>query len=248
MTGTLDAALSYAARDWPVLPCKPGSKEPLTQHGAHDATASPKTIRAWWSRWPHANVGIATGEPGPDVLDVDRHDDGNGFGALHRLKQAGLVTGERRIVQTPGGGLHVYFTGTSQRCGSLPAQYLDFKSCGGYVLAPPSRVGGQPYELARDRPGGSPLDWAACKSLLAPPRQSTRDHPPPRGGIAALSRKVAAAEHGNRNKLLYWAALEALDSGLDPSPLADAAVQAGHDPGRALRTLASAIRRRGEGR
>lgn len=245
MTGTLDAALSYAARGWPVLPCKPGSKEPLTRHGVKDATAHPKTIRAWWSRWPHANAGIATGEPGPDVLDVDCHPDGNGFGALNRLKQAGLISGERRIVRTPSGGLHVYFTGTSQRCGSLPAQHLDFKAAGGYVLAPPSAVRGQPYELIRDRPGGSPLDWASCKTLLDPPRQSTREHPPLRGGIGGLGRMVAAEREGNRNGLLFWAACEAIRRCLDPWQLVGFGVQAGLAESECARTVASAIRTEG---
>ena len=34
--------------------------------------------------------------------------------------------------------MHVYFTGTRQRNGHLPAHHLDFLAAGGYVLAPPS--------------------------------------------------------------------------------------------------------------
>jgi hypothetical protein len=243
VTGALDAALGYAARGWPVLPVKPGGKEPLTPHGVKDATTSRAVIRRWWSRWPDANVGIATGEPGPDVLDVDVREGGSGFGALNRLKQAGLITGERRIVRTPSGGLHLYFTGTAQSCGSLPARHLDFKAAGGYVLAPPSAVRGQPYELVRDRPGGGPLDWAACKRLLDPPRPSGREHPLPTGTrLDWLTGWVSRQPHGNRNQGLHWAARRAVEAGLDPWPLVDAAVQAGHDEGRARRTVASAIR------
>lgn len=83
MTGELlAAALRYASAGWPVFPCTPDGtaapdhKAPLTAHGFKDATTDPARIRAWWHRWPDANVAIATGEPGPDVLDVDNHDTG----------------------------------------------------------------------------------------------------------------------------------------------------------------------------
>jgi hypothetical protein len=67
----LEAALGYAQRGWPVLPCKPRGKVPLTEHGCKDATLSIDTIVDWWARWPAANVGIATGEvSGLLVLDV----------------------------------------------------------------------------------------------------------------------------------------------------------------------------------
>jgi hypothetical protein len=64
-------ALKCAERGWPVFPCRAGTKEPATTHGFDDATTDPDQIRAWWDRWPGANLAIATGAPGPDVLDVD---------------------------------------------------------------------------------------------------------------------------------------------------------------------------------
>ena len=100
----LDYALQYAAGGWPVFPChyptiddtcscgneiqperkedriegvkyctSPG-KHPLTAHGFADATRDEKQIRAWWKRWPDANIGIPTGAISFIVLDVDpRH-------------------------------------------------------------------------------------------------------------------------------------------------------------------------------
>src|SRR5262245_49991368 len=68
----LSAALSYAARGWPVFPCRPRAKEPLTQHGCKDATTDPHQITQWWTRWPEANIGIATGMASRIiVIDVD---------------------------------------------------------------------------------------------------------------------------------------------------------------------------------
>ena len=88
---TLRYALGYAARGWPVFPCQPGQKIPATQHGYRDATTDPDQITAWFSRHPGRNLAIATGAPGPDVLDVDQHGPaGNGFAAFARLRAAGL--------------------------------------------------------------------------------------------------------------------------------------------------------------
>ena len=160
-------------RGWPVFPCQPGSKEPATKHGFHDATTDPERISRWWKRQPAANLAIATGAPGPDVLDVDqRGDAGSGFAAYSRLREAGLLDGVSAIVATPGGGLHAYFAGTAQASGRLPRHHLDFKARGGYVLAPPSQVNGKPYRLLARPAESSPLDWPAAASLLEPERRS----------------------------------------------------------------------------
>ena len=69
---TLRQALAYAARSWPVFPCHVGHKIPATAHGYRDATTDPEQITAWFTRNPHWNLAIATGAPGPDVLDRHR--------------------------------------------------------------------------------------------------------------------------------------------------------------------------------
>ena len=48
------------------------------------------------------------------------------------------MDGAAAYVRTPSGGLHAYFRGSGQRNGHLPAHHLDFRSHGGYILAPPS--------------------------------------------------------------------------------------------------------------
>ncbi len=69
--------------------------------------------------------------------------------AFAKLSNAGLLDAAAVYVRTPSGGLHAYFTGSAQRNSHLPAHHLDFRSRGGYVLAPPSRIDGKPYQVIR---------------------------------------------------------------------------------------------------
>jgi len=244
---TLRQALAYARRGWPVFPCLEGQKVPATRHGYKDATTDPEQITSWFGRDPDLNVAIATGAPGPDVLDVDQHGPvGNGYTALGRLRRAGLLDGAAAYVRTPSGGLHAYFTGTAQRSGHLSAQHLDFLSSGGYILAPPSQVDGHHYQLIKTTGHHGSLDWAAATRLLRPARQHQRPEacPAPGRDLGHLARWVAAQRQGNRNAGLFWAANRALetDPAADLSPLADAARQAGLRDAEITRTLDSARR------
>jgi len=240
----LGQALAYAASGWPVFPCKPDQKAPDTAHGFKDATTDPAIIRGWWPPGRSRNVAIATGAPGPDVLDVDVKPDGSGFAAFNRLKRAGLLTGARALIRTPSGGLHVYYAGTSQPSGRLAQHFLDFKAAGGYVLAPPSVVGGKPYELLDKRQASSRIDWQAVRRLLDPPRPVPR--PGRSAGAPALVAWVATLAEGNRNAGLYWAACrmaEADSPSEDLEQLVAAAVQAGLPEHEARRTVESALRK-----
>jgi hypothetical protein len=167
----LRAALAYAKAGWLVFPCIPGEKVPATPHGVKDATTDAAQIRAWWARNPDRNVAIATGAPGPDVLDVDRHGDASGFPALRQLKAAGIVARVAALVRTPSGGAHLYAPGSEQGNGSLRGHHIDFRSAGGYVLAPPSAVGGRPYIVVSHQAHGDPIDWAKVREHLEPQRE-----------------------------------------------------------------------------
>jgi hypothetical protein len=86
----LGAALDYARRNWLVFPvwwpengkcacgkadCQHPAKHPigkLAPNGRNSATTDPEIIKAWWSEYPKANIGIATGsESGLVVPDID---------------------------------------------------------------------------------------------------------------------------------------------------------------------------------
>jgi hypothetical protein len=246
MTGArLRQALAYAARGWPVFPCQVGQKIPATAHGHLDASTDPEQITAWFTRNPNWNLAIATGAPGPDVLDVDQHGPaGNGYPAFTRLERAGLADGASAYVRTPAGGMHAYFTGSGQHNGRLPSHHLDFRSHGGYILAPPSQIDGKPYQLISKPGGHGSLDWPAVTALLEPERHQQHLTPgqDPDRALSQLARWVASQPEGNRNAGLFWAANRALDAdpAADLSPLAAAARQAGLDEPEIARTLGSA--------
>ncbi len=237
-----------------MFPCRPGRKEPDTPHSFKDATTDPERINAWWTTMPGRNVAIATGAPGPDVLDVDVRPGGSGYQALHRLSRAGLLDIPVAAVATPSGGMHLYYLGTGQASGRLPACHLDFKATGGYVLAPPSAVGGKPYRPIRHQPGrtdttaGRPLDWAAAAAFLQPPQPSPQTaRPPGRADAERLAAWVARLREGNRNAGLFWAACRAAEAGSPDAlnALAEAAQTAGLPAQEITRTIASARRAAG---
>jgi Bifunctional DNA primase/polymerase, N-terminal len=246
----LARALAYAQHGWPVFPCRPGRKEPDTPHGFKDATTNAEKITAWWTAEPGRNVAIATGAPGPDVLDVDVRPDGSGYPAYRRLQRAGLLEGSLAIVATPSGGLHAYYTGTAQASGRLTGCHLDFKASGGYVLAPPSVVGGKPYRLVQqDRKAAARRqDWAAAMALLdTPQRKPPAARPSGHAGAARLAAWVAQLPEGNRNAGLFWAACRAAET-RNPAALdalAEAAGTAGLGEDEIRRTIASARRSAG---
>jgi hypothetical protein len=243
---TLVRALAYARQGWPVFPCRPASKEPATRHGFYDATTDPGQITAWWGRQPTANLAIATGNPGPDVLDVDQHGPvGNGFTALNRLKGTGLLDGVGTIVRTPHGGLHAYFAGSDQSSGRLPQHHLDFKAGGGYVLAPPSQIDGRPYVSVRRQIATGGISWTAATHLLEPPPSGhLRQQRDGERSVGHLAAWVANLHEGNRNAGLFWAACRVVEAGqpADLDDLAAAAARTGLSEREIARTIHSASR------
>jgi hypothetical protein len=242
-----EAAHRYADTGWPVFPCVPGSKVPMTKHGYLNASTSHARIEQWWRPAPDANVAVATGAPGPDVLDVDVHSEGTGYEAFNELKRAGLVPDPKAIVRTPSGGMHAYFTGTSQRNGHLPGQHIDFRGLGGYVVAPPSTVDGRPYAVVSHQPVAATFDWAAAREHLAPAPSAAKPDAHFRDGprsVAHLAGWLANQPEGNRNNGLFWAANRAIEAGDNATldHLAQVAVSLGLNEREVDRTIHSAMR------
>ncbi len=134
-------ALWYAeAAGWPVFPLRVGEKIPATKHGFKDATRDPDQIRQWWERGnPNYNIGIPTGPDTFDVVDVDGPD---GFQSLVELQDA--LPDVHGKVDTPR-GLHLYVEGTTDGNRAGVRKGIDYRSAGGFVVAPPSMVDGKRY-------------------------------------------------------------------------------------------------------
>ncbi len=181
MTHFLAAAHRYAELGYPVFPCVPGRKSPLTRNGFHDATIDAGQIEAWWQRYPKANIAIPTA--GLVVIDVDGPE--NGWLAEYPEQAAELASG--CVAITPGGGRHYYFRqpdGDAVRCqtGQLSSR-VDVRAAGGYVLVPPSMVGGKPYRWVE----GLELDQ---------PRE--RQQPPPSWLMEQLTTAATDSERSPR--------------------------------------------------
>jgi hypothetical protein len=145
MNKPLQQALNYAELNYPVFPCAPGRKHPLTPHGFHDATTVAERIEAWWTQNPNANVAIPT--TGLVVIDVD----GPANSWLAALGDRGRDLMAGPVASTPGGGRHYIFRAPHNvrirsRAGHI-APRVDVRAEGGYILVPPSLVGGKPYKF-----------------------------------------------------------------------------------------------------
>lgn len=104
----LDAALEYAKEGWPVLPLR--GKVPRTTHGVKDATRDAAQIREWWTKWPDANIGLATGKvSGRLVLDIDIKKGKRGDESLRLLEEQYGPLPETRKSVTASGGWHYVF-------------------------------------------------------------------------------------------------------------------------------------------
>ena len=174
----LTAALHYAALGWQVFPLKPGGKKPyLGSHGLNDASNDAAMIRQWWAEHPQSNIGVRVPD-GIVVVDIDKP------GAIDALEDRGITLPATLTMATPH-GRHLWFqtpNGTTlrQTAGEL-ADGVDTRCAGvGYLVMPPSIVGGKRYSLLT-KPRDSvtladmiaPATEALIEALQAPPKRNT---------------------------------------------------------------------------
>lgn len=156
-----EAALTYVALGFRVLPIRPADKRPLTAHGVKDATHDQAQVHCWWSEWPDAGVGLAMGR-GLVAIDIDaKH---GGFESLDALERELGALRATWTARTGGGGRHyIYHVPVDcvirNRTGLRPG--VDIRGENGYIVVCPSV-----------HPNGNSYDWecipAEAVTELAP--------------------------------------------------------------------------------
>jgi putative DNA primase/helicase len=141
------SALAIAA-DYPVFPCDPESKRPLTQRGFKEASQDSTIVARWWRRHPLALIGVPTGTAsGLIAIDVDP--DGRDWYREHKD-----ALGAHRLHATRRGKHLLYRqNGTEIRNStSVVADGVDVRGEGGYVIWWPAHGGvavGEPGDMPR---------------------------------------------------------------------------------------------------
>lgn len=167
-------ATLYADRGWHVFPLSPGSKKPLPGgDGQDDATNDVEQVLEWWSDFPEANIGVHCRPSGLYVVDLDRHAKGvDGVETWRRLIGEHGGTEPTATVRTAGGGFHLYYRAPagvelSNTAGKL-GPGVDTRG-NGYVVAPPSVVGGRLYEPTSPPRRVAELPAWVIEALTPPP-------------------------------------------------------------------------------
>ena len=269
------AALRYAELGMHVFPCwwphlgqcscgnaECGSpaKHPLgtaVPNGLKDATTDQTTIRDWWTRWPQANVAIATGPSDLVVIDVDGPD---GAAALTELESTYGPLPDTLTADTgraEGAGVHLFFKQPDTPIGNRKiGQKLETRGAGGYVIAYPSiHVSGRAYTWRDHTYDTAQLpDWMQAHITRPAPAAPVAVHEIGSDSHAArrlegAAGKVAIAPEGERNNVLNWAAYTAgrliaagrLDETVARDRLSVAALRAGLTPAEVDATINSGI-------
>lgn len=196
-SSTLDAALQYADRGWPVFPCKP-DKKPHTAHGFKDASTDHATIMQWWRQWPEAQVAVACGPAGICVIDLDLGKGKDGIAAFSRLKDENGPDWCEVVASTPRGGRHYVYLMPEHpvSCSTdiIPGSGIDVRADGGYVVVPSPASPGREWSI------GNPFDtdltqmpeWV--ESLARGGRQPTTARSDSLGGTSSVAMVLDAAQ------------------------------------------------------
>lgn len=197
-------ALQFALdHGWPVFPCSVNGKRPATAHGVHDATTDLDQIAEWADNRPRCNWAAAMGG-GTVAIDVDVKDGARGRESLKALESDHGALPLTLTGVTPSGGHHLLlkhdpvlsFGNTASKLG--PG--IDVRSENGYILIPPSVIGGSGYQW---RDPVLPVALAPSWLLDALERKSN---------TKSSAGKIAA---GQRNDTLYRYACALRAKGFD---------------------------------
>lgn len=241
----LEAALSYARVGWRVQPlhnigpdgfctCRPSKTRPkggkdCPSPGKHPriktgrafeaATTDEAQIWEWWSKWPLANIGIATGQK--SRLCVVDADSATGVGLLKSIADQHGGLPDTLISRTgrDGVGFHWWFT-CDAPSPSNSGQGLDIRGDGGNLVAPPSmHASGRPYAWVNAVPPAPMPPWLL--EWFQNRDRAEKEMPRKPSGPANLPQYLqghTGANLGNRPTHLDLPAIADVESALEAIP------------------------------
>lgn len=180
--------------------CSSPGKHPigeLAPQGVLNATTDSQWIKEWWSLYPDANIGIATGDASHIVV-IDIDPDKGGEDAWVALEDRHDEIPPTWTALTGGGGFHFYFRMPAmdvRNSAGAVGPGIDVRGNGGYVIAPPStHISGAPYRWHPDLhpklvPLGDLPDWLLARLVSKAERLGASPLP-------------AVIQDGQRNVLL----------------------------------------------
>jgi putative DNA primase/helicase len=226
----LEAALFYANQGWKVFPlhsvkpngscsCHKGANcdrkgkhpkwhEELLPNGLKDATDDIDLIRQWWSLWPDANIGIATGATsGIIVIDGDGEE---GKRSIKELIQEHGELPQTAMQKTGSGGLHILFKHPGwfvQNSVKKLAPGIDVRGDGGYIVVPPSNhVSGHNYQWIYHPKDAGMADvpkWLADMLQTGNEIYLSKAHQERKGRVWRKYVKGEVIPDGERNETLF---------------------------------------------
>lgn len=197
------AALRYAALGWKVFPvwwveegsqgracacgkpCTSPGKHPISAaapFGQNSASAESAIVRAWWERFPKANIAVALSSSGLCAIDIDPRN--GGFYTIESIEaEHGPLVSD--VLQfSGGGGEHRIFAAPEGT--NLPGKLgpgVDVKLNGYIVLEPSNHLSGRQYAFEAS---SSPLEGAVpsplpdwLRGLVVPARAPAEGEPGP---------------------------------------------------------------------
>ena len=122
----LEYALKYLQKGASVMPVGKNKIPLIVWKEFQTRKPTEEEVRKWWTDFPEANIGVITGKiSNLIVVDVEKGGD------ISRFPETDLV-------QTGGGGWHLYYSYTPFENKTRIFPLTDIRGDGGYVVAPPS--------------------------------------------------------------------------------------------------------------
>jgi len=169
----MDSALLKGALEWaemgvPVFPCGAG-KQPLTKNGHKDAVTDAAAVKKLFGSFNSSAkmVGARMGkDSGIFAVDFDLYKSPSVKEYMEILIEEGSLP-DSRIHKTKNGGLHILYSHDSTWPNTQPAEGVDVKGEGGYIIVPPSPGYSVAQEGLVEAPPSLMKRLAAAKAAVA---------------------------------------------------------------------------------